>query len=83
MRPFDYSGWASANDPAAQEKAHELGLDRLIISRLEPLGGYVCEDRAMNVLDLPTPALVIDAERSSTTSRRWPRRARARRCART
>lgn len=36
-RPFDCSGWASADDMASQEKAHELGLDRLIISRLEAL----------------------------------------------
>jgi alkanesulfonate monooxygenase SsuD/methylene tetrahydromethanopterin reductase-like flavin-dependent oxidoreductase (luciferase family) len=35
--PFDCSGWASSHDPASQEKAHELGLDRLIISRLERL----------------------------------------------
>jgi alkanesulfonate monooxygenase SsuD/methylene tetrahydromethanopterin reductase-like flavin-dependent oxidoreductase (luciferase family) len=36
-KPFDCSGWASSDDMAAQEKAYELGLDRLIISRLEPL----------------------------------------------
>jgi alkanesulfonate monooxygenase SsuD/methylene tetrahydromethanopterin reductase-like flavin-dependent oxidoreductase (luciferase family) len=34
---FDCSGWASNHDLASQEKAHELGLDRLIISRLERL----------------------------------------------
>jgi alkanesulfonate monooxygenase SsuD/methylene tetrahydromethanopterin reductase-like flavin-dependent oxidoreductase (luciferase family) len=34
-RPFDCSGWAGAGDMASQEKAHELDLDRLIISRLE------------------------------------------------
>jgi alkanesulfonate monooxygenase SsuD/methylene tetrahydromethanopterin reductase-like flavin-dependent oxidoreductase (luciferase family) len=32
---FDCSGWASVHDPASQEKANELGLDRLILSRLE------------------------------------------------
>ena len=36
-RPFDYSGWASVHDRAAQDKAHELGLDRLVLSRLEQL----------------------------------------------
>jgi alkanesulfonate monooxygenase SsuD/methylene tetrahydromethanopterin reductase-like flavin-dependent oxidoreductase (luciferase family) len=35
-RPFDCSGWASVSDKESQEKAHELGLDRLILSRLEP-----------------------------------------------
>jgi alkanesulfonate monooxygenase SsuD/methylene tetrahydromethanopterin reductase-like flavin-dependent oxidoreductase (luciferase family) len=34
-RPFDYSGWASLHDMASQDKARELDLDRLIISRLE------------------------------------------------
>ena len=38
-KPFDCSGWASHDDPAGQEKAVELGLDRLIIARLEPLRG--------------------------------------------
>jgi alkanesulfonate monooxygenase SsuD/methylene tetrahydromethanopterin reductase-like flavin-dependent oxidoreductase (luciferase family) len=33
-RPFEYSGWAPHDDPAAQHKAYELGLDRLIISHL-------------------------------------------------
>lgn len=37
MRPFECHGWAGVNDPASQEKAHELGLDRLIISHLAPL----------------------------------------------
>lgn len=36
-RPFDCSGWAGNHDLAAQEKAHRLGLDRLVISRLEPV----------------------------------------------
>jgi alkanesulfonate monooxygenase SsuD/methylene tetrahydromethanopterin reductase-like flavin-dependent oxidoreductase (luciferase family) len=36
-KPFDCSGWASIHDPESQEKAHVLGLDRLIISRLERL----------------------------------------------
>lgn len=36
-RPFETSGWASVHDHAGQEKAAELGLDRLILSRLEPL----------------------------------------------
>lgn len=35
--PFDCSGWADLRDHASQEKAHELQLDRLIISRLERL----------------------------------------------
>lgn len=34
---FDCSGWAGDDDRASQEKAHELELDRLIISRLAPL----------------------------------------------
>ena len=38
-KQFDCSGWASHDDPAGQEKAVDLGLDRLIISRLEPLRG--------------------------------------------
>ena len=33
-RPFEYSGWAPHDDPAAQQKAYDLGLDRLIISHL-------------------------------------------------
>jgi alkanesulfonate monooxygenase SsuD/methylene tetrahydromethanopterin reductase-like flavin-dependent oxidoreductase (luciferase family) len=36
-RAFDYSGWAGVHDMASQEKAHQLGLHRLIISRLEKL----------------------------------------------
>ena len=36
-RAFELTGWANATDKAAQEKAHELNLDRLIISRLGPL----------------------------------------------
>lgn len=33
-RPFECSGWAAHDDPAAQEKAQELRLDRLIVSHL-------------------------------------------------
>lgn len=33
-RPFECSGWAAHDDPAAQQKAEELRLDRLIISHL-------------------------------------------------
>ena len=33
-RPFEYSGWAPHDDPASQQKAYDLGLDRLIISHL-------------------------------------------------
>jgi alkanesulfonate monooxygenase SsuD/methylene tetrahydromethanopterin reductase-like flavin-dependent oxidoreductase (luciferase family) len=36
-RPFETSGWASVHDQPSQDKATELGLDRLILSRLEPL----------------------------------------------
>lgn len=36
-RPFEVSGWADHSDRASQEKAHDLGLDRLVISRLEHL----------------------------------------------
>ncbi len=36
-RVFELTGWANATDTAAQEKAHELNLDRLIISRTGPL----------------------------------------------
>ncbi len=35
--PFETSGWAAHHDQASQDKARELGLDRLIISRLESL----------------------------------------------
>ncbi len=38
-RPFETSGWAARHDAASREKAYELGLDRLIISRLEQLDG--------------------------------------------
>lgn len=34
-KPFDCSGWADANDVASQDKAYELGLDRLIIQRFQ------------------------------------------------
>jgi len=34
---FETSGWASVHDQASQDKAHELQLDRLILSRLESL----------------------------------------------
>jgi alkanesulfonate monooxygenase SsuD/methylene tetrahydromethanopterin reductase-like flavin-dependent oxidoreductase (luciferase family) len=37
-RTFEVSGWASVGDQASIDKASELGLDRLILSRLEPLG---------------------------------------------
>ena len=33
-RPFECSGWAPHDDPASQQKAYDLGLDRLIISHL-------------------------------------------------
>jgi alkanesulfonate monooxygenase SsuD/methylene tetrahydromethanopterin reductase-like flavin-dependent oxidoreductase (luciferase family) len=36
-KPFETSGWASVHDQPAQDKAHQLELDRLILSRLEPL----------------------------------------------
>ncbi len=36
-RPFEVSGWASVGDQASQDKAEQLRLDRLILSRLEPL----------------------------------------------
>ncbi|MEI8237777.1 MAG: LLM class flavin-dependent oxidoreductase [Actinomycetota bacterium] len=36
-RPFELSGWASVGDQASIDKATALGLDRLILSRLEPL----------------------------------------------
>jgi len=36
-KPFDYSGWASHDDLDSQQKAYDLGLDRLIISRLHAL----------------------------------------------
>ena len=31
---FDCSGWANVDDRASQERAHELGLDRLILLRM-------------------------------------------------
>jgi len=36
-RPFEATGWAHATDEASQEKARELNLDRLILTRLGPL----------------------------------------------
>lgn len=36
-RPFETTGWASKGDQASIDKAHELHLDRLIISLLSPL----------------------------------------------
>lgn len=36
-RPFETSGWANARDLASQERAHELGIDRLILCYFEPL----------------------------------------------
>ena len=36
-KPFETSGWAPVNDQPSQDKAHELQLDRLILSRLEQL----------------------------------------------
>ena len=33
-RAFECSGWAPHDDPASQQKAYDLGLDRLIISHL-------------------------------------------------
>ena len=38
-KPFDCSGWAPHDDKASQDKAYELGLDRLIMSRLHSLDG--------------------------------------------
>ncbi|MGB8859766.1 MAG: LLM class flavin-dependent oxidoreductase [Ilumatobacteraceae bacterium] len=35
---FETSGWAAVHDQRSRDKAVELGLDRLILSRLEPLG---------------------------------------------
>jgi alkanesulfonate monooxygenase SsuD/methylene tetrahydromethanopterin reductase-like flavin-dependent oxidoreductase (luciferase family) len=37
-RPFDVSGWAFLADPTAHERAAALGLDRLILVDLGPLG---------------------------------------------
>lgn len=34
---FETSGWASPHDQASMDKAHELQLDRLIVSKLFPL----------------------------------------------
>ncbi len=36
-RSFETSGWASVDDHRSRDKAVELDLDRLILSRLEPL----------------------------------------------
>ena len=36
-KTFETSGWASVHDQPSQHKAHTLQLDRLILSRLEPL----------------------------------------------
>lgn len=36
-RPFEVSGWCFADDAASREKAEELGVDRLILTRLEAL----------------------------------------------
>jgi len=36
-KPFDCSGWAPIADKASQDKAYELGLDRLMLSRLHSL----------------------------------------------
>lgn len=36
-RAFEATGWAHATDATAQELAHRLNLDRLIICRLGPL----------------------------------------------
>ena len=36
-RPFECSGWAGLHDMPSRHKADELALDRLILSRLEPL----------------------------------------------
>ena len=36
-RPFETSGWAPLHDQRSRDKAVELDLDRLILSRLEPL----------------------------------------------
>ena len=33
-KPFDCSGWANVDDEASQERAYELGLDRLILLRM-------------------------------------------------
>lgn len=37
-RPFEVSGWCFADDEAGREKADALGVDRLILTRLEALG---------------------------------------------
>jgi len=34
---FETSGWAAVHDRSAQDRANTLQLDRLILSRLEPL----------------------------------------------
>lgn len=34
-RPFECSGWAHHHDHPSQERAHELALDRLVITRFE------------------------------------------------
>jgi len=36
-KPFETSGWAGMRDQPSRDKAEELALDRLILSRLEPL----------------------------------------------
>jgi alkanesulfonate monooxygenase SsuD/methylene tetrahydromethanopterin reductase-like flavin-dependent oxidoreductase (luciferase family) len=36
-RPFEVSGWAAIDDHPSRARAETLGLDRLILSRLEPL----------------------------------------------
>ena len=38
-KTFETSGWAATHDQPSRAKAAELGLDRLILSRLEPLNG--------------------------------------------
>ena len=37
-RPFEVSGWCHLRDAASRELAHDLAIDRLILTRLEPLG---------------------------------------------
>lgn len=37
-KPFEASGWAFVDDEASRERAETLGLDRLILTDLRPLG---------------------------------------------
>ena len=53
-RPFEVSGWTFDEVDDARADAEELGLDRLVITRLR--------NRLVNISELSTPALLIDAD---------------------